>query len=69
MKKNDPYQIPKITFTSIAKEKRMTIYLGLYEDEVLWANMKKAADKEDYDQAIVFRDELIRRGKLQTIII
>jgi hypothetical protein len=42
----------------------MPIYLDLYEDHVLVSDMKKAVEKEDYDMAIIFRDELIRRGKL-----
>lgn len=65
MNQHDPNQPPRITFTSIAKEKKMSLFLGIYEDHVLWSDMKKAEEKEDYDLAIIFRDELARRGKIR----
>ena len=56
----------QITFASIIKEKKLPIYLGLYEDDALMASMNKALLNEDFDAAIIFRDELERRGKLKT---
>ena len=67
MKEYHRQDSPKITFTSISCKKyewNMVPHLDLLSDEMLWTNMEGAAELEEYEIAICYRDELIKRGKL-----
>ena len=45
--------------------RRTNALLQMISDESLFRNMHKSAYFEEYERAVIYRDELIRRGKLE----
>lgn len=64
MRKNEKYDQPNRVKSQKIEKPHDGTYLRFVADNVLWKEMKKAAKREDYDLAIVYRNELIKRGKL-----
>ncbi len=50
-------------FTTFTEEELQNV-IAFFKDETLMHDMKEFADTEDYQMAIIYRNELIRRGKL-----
>jgi hypothetical protein len=61
---------PNITFTKgeAAEKKPGLLFLSRISDERLMRAMSSCAEEELYETAIIYRDELIKRGKLPSDI-
>jgi hypothetical protein len=57
-------RVPKVRFSRSSK-RETTLCVELYTEYALWKDMQRAEKEEDYEQAIIYRNELVRRGKLE----
>jgi hypothetical protein len=61
-KNNKPLDAPVITFTSMEEKKpKLNISLSNYTSSTLIACLQKAIAVEEYEEAIIYRDELKKR--------
>jgi hypothetical protein len=62
IKNNKPLFAPAITFTSAGENKsKLNISLNKYTSSTLLTCLQKALDGEEYEEAIIYRDELRKR--------
>jgi hypothetical protein len=61
-KKNKPLLAPVITYTSAGERGlRLNISLSKYTSSTLLTCLQKALEGEEYEEAIIYRDELRKR--------
>ena len=63
MQKNHiPLSAPKITFTNVeGKDPKVTLSLAKYPNVTILRCLQRALDLEEYEEAAIYRDELLRR--------